>query len=148
MIEHLRQRLRYDPLTGELWWIEFNKRAGTAPTATRKYRRVMVERVEYLEHVLIWALVTGAWPTLEVDHEDKDGSNNRWANLRELSRGDNQRNTRMYSNNKSGFRGVSRASRGSKWVASIRIAGKQHHLGQFDDPALASAVYQAARQDI
>lgn len=141
----LHELLRYDPETGHLFWKAIGKRAGTAATETRRYRRVQIGGVEYLEHVVIWAMQTGAWPTFEIDHRDHDGSNNRWTNLRELSRGDNQRETRFYQNNTSGYRGVSWDKRRSMWAASIRIDGKKQWLGYFDDPAMASAAYQAAR---
>lgn len=53
----------YDPETGVFVWrrgVRKGQRAGTAPTKTRQYRRVMIERVEYLEHVLAVFYMTGS----------------------------------------------------------------------------------------
>ena len=70
-----------------------------------------------------------------VDHINQVTYDNRRSNLRDGSNGLNQRNTKLYSNNKSGFRGV-RCMKDGKFYA--RIGGKQFpdgrglHLGCFD----------------
>ena len=84
-------------------------------------------------------LVTG-WSF--VDHVNGDGLDNRRANLRPADHSKNAMNRAMAANNTSGFKGVSR--RGSKWVAYVKVKGRQTHLGYFDTPQQAALAYDAA----
>ena len=59
-----------------------------------------------------------------------------------------ERSERRHSNNKSGFRGVSFHNQSGKWRATIYINRKQKHLGLFDSPEEAHAVYVAAARSI
>lgn len=77
-----------------------------------------------------------------VDHIDGNTLNNVRANLRLADYSENGRNRKRQSNNKSGFKGVYKADK--KWRASIRLHGKQIHLGGFDTPEEAYEAYKAA----
>lgn len=143
----LNELLQYEPETGKLVWrVDFgNHQAGTAAAyhvgnSQRLY--VNLGGVSYSAHVLIWIMVTGQMPINEIDHIDRNAQNNRWSNLREVARRENQLNTEKYKNNKSGFRGVHR--RGDRWRAIISVDGKNRHLGDFDTPEQAAAAWQAA----
>ena len=53
----------------------------------------------YKTHRVIWLIVYGVWAE-EIDHEDGNGLNNKLANLKCVSRIENQRNKRLsYKNN-------------------------------------------------
>lgn len=97
--ERLREVIHYDPVTGIFTWVASGKRAGTAPTKTRLYRRIGIDGGEYLEQVLAVLYMTGRWPADEVDHDNRDKIDNRRVNLREATRGQNQANTPVYRNN-------------------------------------------------
>jgi hypothetical protein len=79
-----------------------------------------------------------------VDHENGNGLDNRRANLRPASHGQNMGNKRRYRNNASGFKGVSWHRVSGRWVAQASIAGKRCHLGLFDNPIDAALAYDAA----
>jgi hypothetical protein len=82
---------------------------------------------------------------IDVDHRDRDGLNNQKYNLRLCNSKQNGCNSRFYSSNTSGFRGVSRAmSKTNPWQASIRIDGKQKYLGIFSDRLAAAMAYNNA----
>lgn len=74
-------------------------------------------------------------------------SDNRWANLRMVSRSvNNQNQRRARKDNKSGLLGV-RPNR-ARWAASIFVYGKKHHLGTYDTAEEAHAVYIKAKRGL
>lgn len=77
-----------------------------------------------------------------VDHKDGNGLNNKRENLRLATPAQNKQNSKLASNNKSGFKGV--CKRKDKWQANINVNGKRIYLGQFTTPELAHAAYCAA----
>lgn len=142
-IAYLRQRLRYEPETGKLYWREhedmpqrWNTRyAGReAFTAVRNtgYKHGRVLGVAYQAHRVIWALVHGVWPDGQIDHIDHDPVNNRIENLRIVQHRENQRNASLRGNNTSGTMGVSWYKAGSKWTAYITVDCVKQHLGYFN----------------
>jgi len=129
----LRDLLTYDPDTGLLHWriarpprIKAGRLAGYIH---QKYRVVCVDNIQYLAHHLIWTLMTGDWPTMDIDHVDGDGTNNRWSNLRLATPQQNAQNRKPRKSNISGIRGVTWYKPYSRWV--VNISGK--HFGYFDD---------------
>lgn len=66
------------------------------------------------------------------DHIDGDTLNNRKSNLRDATYQDNNRNASLRKDNKSGCPGVSFHKGSQKWMARIKIDGKDKHLGYFD----------------
>jgi hypothetical protein len=93
-----------------------------------------------------WFLMKREWPSHEVDHIDLNKQNNRWINLRLAMPSENCANKPRYSNNSSGFKGVSRFNdRGViRWRARVGVNGKRISLGVFDSPEEAYAAYVAA----
>lgn len=120
-VEELRALLRYAPETGHLYWKvsthgrRMDQPAGTPQPETR-YISLMIDGARYQAHGLIWFLVTGDW--LMVDHEDSDGGNNRWPNLRPATKQQNGWN--VVGRGASGFKGVYRTASG-KWAAQIKV---------------------------
>jgi hypothetical protein len=78
-------------------------------------------------------------PGQEIDHINHNTLDNRRANLRLCSRGENASNLRRSTRNTSGFKGVSWDRSKQKWEANIVQRGKQHFLGYF--PTLESAAH-------
>lgn len=95
------------------------------------YLQVGINQRIYLVHRIIWFMHYGCWPN-EIDHINGVKGDNRIENLREVDRQTNNKNRRMPSNNTSGVTGVSFDAKRNKWVAQIRIDGKQKNLGNFD----------------
>lgn len=83
----------------------------------------------------------------EIDHIDGDGLNNTRANLRIATHTENMRNNRKYSNNVSGYTGVSWNKQKNKWVAFIRVDGHTRYLGYYSDPAEAARAYDSAARE-
>ena len=105
---------------------------------------IIYRKKAYLSHRLVWLYVYGEFPEKEsdIDHIDRNPLNNRISNLRKCSRSENTRNTRLRSNNTSGFKGVSLDKRAGKYVARGQVNGKEEYLGGYLTPEEASEVYE------
>lgn len=159
----LRKLLRYNPATGKLFWRErpvemfkskrsanaWNaKCAGEEAFATDNSYGYLVGSIfdcKYRAHRVIWAMETGEWPTEQIDHEDHDRSNNRFANLRKASNAENARNQSFRCTNTSGITGVYWSKRASKWYAQIKVDGQAIHLGYFSNLPFAAAARTNAK---
>lgn len=89
-------------------------------------------------------LILGAPDGAEVDHINRDGLDNRRANLRLVTRAQNVRNMGGQRRSRSGYKGVAWDARTSKWRAKIEIDGHAIHLGRFADAWDAAQAYNAA----
>ena len=160
--ELLRQLLRYEPDTGKLYWKErtpdmfddgrcksFNSQFANKEAFTftgrdgYKHGNVLNQR-PYLAHRVIWAIVHGKWPLNHIDHINGIRDDNRIVNLRDVSRGQNQRNLKLPTNNTSGVIGVSWANREKKWNAYITVDRRRRSLGYFTDFAEAVSARKEA----
>ena len=101
------------------------------------YVRVVVGKKSYLAHRLVYFMETGVMPT-EIDHINRNKTDNRFCNLREVSRNENALNKGMYKCNTSGYRNVNKHTCG-KFEASFRRNGKRIYVGLFDTPEIANA---------
>jgi hypothetical protein len=82
-------------------------------------------------HTVIWALHSGEWPSDLVDHINQDRLDNRICNLRIANKSINSMNSKIRSDNTSGYRGVTWHSNVKKWMAQVTKNGKHHYLGVF-----------------
>ena len=73
-----------------------------------------LDRKKYLVHRLIWALHYDEVPDL-IDHVDRDKLNNKIENLRASSKSDNNVNSGLRVDNKSGVTGVSYCKRTKRY---------------------------------
>lgn len=83
-----------------------------------------------------------------VDHRNRNGLDNRRANLREATHAENMRNRGLGRNNTSGFKGVSWHTTGKKWQAKIKVDGKGRHLGLFRTAEEAALAYDVAALEL
>lgn len=147
-LERLRELLHYDPDSGSFRWIKkpFKGPVSAGDVAgsihPHGYRTIKIDQVYYREHRLAWFYVYGDWPLSLLDHINGCKSDNRICNLREANLSENAANSKIKSNNTSGYRGVHWSKTKNKWHAKIRVNGKRLFLGQFDSPEDASAVYE------
>lgn len=142
--------LSYDKSSGLLTWkgdMKGGKRKGdvAGSKAQHGYITVRVDGHLYYAHRLVWLIQYGEWPEMEIDHINRDRTDNRIANLRVASRKQQSGNLTLKSN-ASGVRGVY-PGKAKKWVAQINRNGKQVHLGTYLTIKEAKAVYLAAAQD-
>lgn len=141
--------LEYSPETGVFRWkVSRTGKAKAGSIAGSKdrdgYIEIKIDRRLYRAHRLAWLVMTGKWPTIGLDHINRDRSDNRFLNLMEATNSENCRN-KISSQNTSGFKGVYRDGR--RWRAQITLHGNQRCLGSFDDPETAHRSYcEAAKR--
>jgi hypothetical protein len=162
--KYLRECFDYEPETGKLLWrhrplahfhhtrtrkAESYQRAWNAAFAARLvgyaspdgYIVVCLNDRKHQVARVIFKLMTGDEPP-QVDHKDRDRSNNRWDNLRGANAAQNKANSGVSARNQCGWKGVN-AQRG-KFYARIFADGRFKHLGSFATPEEAHAAYCAA----
>lgn len=135
MLSHddLLSRLHYDPETGIFTYRGgvFGKNQGQVAGTVRPdgYVTIIVRRRPYAASRLAWFYVHGRWPQGDIDHKDRNPGNNRLSNLREATRTQNNFNTRVRADSRTGVKGVSLHRASGLYFASIKLNGRVHSLG-------------------
>jgi len=155
--EYLKSILDYNPKTGEFIWEEEKRKrsrsSGVAGTRFKpkkslcSYIRIGIDGKCYLAHRLAWLYTVGEWPNFELDHKDRDGTNNKWENLRSADTVQNKGNIGLKKNNKSGYKGVCWNKQNKNWRAVIMTAREVKHLGCFKTKKEAAAAYNKAAKE-
>lgn len=144
-LERVKELLDYDPETGVFRWrVTYGGRiAGNVcgTTGPDGYINIGLDRKIYKAHRLAWLFMFGVWPHNHIDHKDGDRGNNRINNLRVCTQNQNNKNARKRTDNKSGFKGVSRKAGWRKWVSQCQSDGKKIHIGYFDTAEEAALAY-------
>jgi hypothetical protein len=146
----LEQVLRYEPDTGNLFWLidrprktKAGKKAGYVNKSG--YVEIRYNEIDYRAHRIAWYLHTGEDPSnLQIDHTNNNASDNRICNLRLATSAQNAKNLRKRSGTTSKYKGVSWHKKNGKWQAQIRSDNKNIYLGYYDDPYEAHLAYCAA----
>lgn len=126
--ERLKEKLTYNKYTGKFTWNTSENQVSIgveAGTNLKGYVHISVDGNKYLAHRLAWFYEFGELPASEIDHINRDKSDNRIENLREADRSLNVRNTPARS--KSGYKGIYWYKKYNKW----RVAIKDKHVGYF-----------------
>lgn len=158
--DDILEYISYFPETGQfLWAISPNKnmRAGAIagghfPCGSKEhfnlYRQIRFRGKLYMGHRIAWRIVHGYWPSTDIDHINRDSTDNRFGNLRIGSHSRNAANCAVRRTSKSGLKGVGWAKHANKWKAKIKDGSKQRHLGYFHTPEEAHAAYSDAARRI
>ena len=142
--KQLKQLLRYDPDTGEFTWKvdsvnrSFGDKAGSPDRYG--YIRIGILGMVHSAHRLAFLYMTGKWPKHHVDHVNRVRDDNRWANLRDVTRQVNG-----YNSNAKGY--TWHKSLG-KYQAYITHNQKFIYLGLHDCQLDARAAYLRAKGKI
>ena len=148
--ERLKVLVTYDEKTGVFTWnttLGSRARAGGAAggiDTSTGYHQIRLDKRLYYAHRLAWLYVHGYFPEHEIDHINRDKTDNSISNLREVSRGCNAINAGLRPNNTSGVNGVC-WYRGA-WNAEIRYKNRRIYLGRSKDIIEAAALRLCAEQ--
>lgn len=124
---------------GRNWCAFVNARRRTVYAGYRARVEKGRSRNFYLHRLLL-----NAPEDMQADHIDCDGLNNRRSNLRLASHAENIHNQRGHADSLSGVKGVTWSKVSQKWMAQIRVDGKNRCLGFFADKHEAGAAYAKA----
>ncbi|SER52034.1 MULTISPECIES: HNH endonuclease [Pseudomonas] len=133
--EILKTCLKYEPETGIFYHLP--KRGLMRPgevagsPTTNGYIQITVKGKGYQSHRLAWLYMTGSFPADQIDHINGIKTDNRWQNLREATKAQNQANIRTRKDSRSGIKGVRWDRSTGKWLAEIRANNKVIHVGRF-----------------
>lgn len=148
----LREQLLYLPEKGEFWWIaarkgrDLTRQAGTINNFG--YRVIMLNGHRYVASRLAWLYMTGNLPAQEIDHINRNQSDDRWINLREVSRSENACNTATRIDNASGYRGVCWDKQKLKWKVQVSVKGGKRIQKHFEDINSAVDFYKSKAEEL
>lgn len=147
--EELKTQVSYNPRTGEFSRIA-RMRGSNVPMgpienrpSEHGYIRIRIFKAKHMAHRLAWLYMYGHFPD-EIDHVDRDRSNNAITNLRNVSPIQNRRNMSLRVGNATGVLGVSWSSPREKYISRITMNYGQIWLGQYSDFLDAVAARKAA----
>ncbi len=140
--KELLRILQYDTETGIFTWkIKPSARVERGSIAgcinQDGYRRIKINKKSYMASRLAWFYVKRKWPKKEIDHKNRIRLDNRFENLREVSRKHQMAN--LNPRPRSLPKGVWKANK--KFRASITYNYKKIYLGVFETIEEASGAY-------
>lgn len=112
------------------------------------YWTLKFEGKRYKAHRVAWALMTGQWPSEQIDHINGVRNDNHWSNLRLATQSQNGANSKLRKDNACGFKGVCFREDLGAYRAYIDMHGKRHHLGNFKTAEEASAARSAKAAEV
>lgn len=149
--DYAHSLLKYDMIAGELIWkyqhhkrAQWNGRFAGKPAGHRDksgYTKLRIDGRLYFRHRVIWLLMTGNTPDGEIDHIDRNPTNDAWNNLRIATPSQNSSNQKVRTNKTSSYKGVWWNKRNGKWAAAIQSNNVSYHIGYFATEELAYAAY-------
>jgi len=153
-LERVRELLAYDPATGDFTWriTRGKMNAGEPAGSIWKigYRFIGIDSRSYLAHRLAWLLMTGAWPTQNIDHINGDRADNRFSNLRDVSQALNVQNQRKPHVDKKSCRliGATWDKANRNWKAQVIFKKRTVYSARFETAEAAHAAYVEAKRRI
>lgn len=143
--DELKSFLHYSPQTGVFTYTKgFRKGLVAGWTNNEGYLNIKYKQKIYKLHRLAYVYLGQDLPN-EIDHIDRDKTNNAWVNLRPCSKSENGYNCSIKKSNTSGFVGVSLHKLTGKWQANIREGGRRLYLGLYENVLDAARAYTDAQ---
>lgn len=127
-------------------WNDKNAGENACIIDTLGYELIHLDGKVIKAHHAAFILTEGVKPE-EVDHENGVRNDNRWCNIRSVTRLENTKNRKLRSDNPSGHPGVAYREDSGKWRARINHNGKRINLGSFStEQAAINARIEAEKE--
>ena len=99
------------------------------------YLIIKIKGKQYKAHRLVFAYHNGKFPTMEIDHINRNRTDNRIENLREVDRQTNVDNTTRKPNPDTGTVGIykDKCTKGLKAIYSFRYKGKTYRFRTLEE---------------
>lgn len=149
--EYLKQCFIYNPLTGLLYWrhrpishfpdertqkiwnTRFSGKLALTSKSKNGYLHGSLDNKSVFAHRIIYKLYYGLEPKF-ILHENGNKTDNRIEKLSNGTKRDNALDRKIYSNNESGFPGISYREDMNKWYVQIGVGeGVNKYLGSYSD---------------
>ena len=119
---------------------------GTNPKKDRanRYSTTKIQGQHWCVHKLIYLYHHGIVPD-QLDHINRNTTDNRIENLRPVSASQNASNRTLFKTSTSGYKGVSWHKASNKWFVYVDVNKKRKNIGYFEDLELADLVATEAR---
>lgn len=143
----LLERFDYNPETGLFYPIYPRSVLKSWGTKDKNgYLKGQIKGKDYKVHRLAWFYMTGEIPPGQIDHIDRNRTNNRFNNLRVVTHRENQLNKEYeYGNSLDGFRGVSPVDNG-KFRSYVYFNNERIDLGNYSTAEEAHKAYIIGRR--
>jgi hypothetical protein len=137
----LRELLTYDAIAGTFLYNSRSTPQFNAQFAgeiagwinPRGYRIISIKNRGYGASKLAWLYMTGEWPTKLIDHINGCRADDRFCNLRLVTPAQNCSNGKVYTSNKTGYRGIFWKASRNKWSVTIGVNRRCIFVGEFID---------------
>ena len=114
--------MRYDPDTGQLY--KRGRSVGSLTTNKRHLKVRASDGREYQAHRIAWFMHYREQPPAVLDHINRDGTDNRIANLRAADNSTNQQNISVHTRSQTGIKGIFPIRGGTLYRAEVCINGR------------------------
>jgi len=128
----------YDRINKYKWYVCKNKSGNVS--AKRNYFYNGKNHGVYMHR----EIVNATDPNIPVDHINHNRLDNRKENLRICTQLQNAANKKIYTNNKTGYKGCTLNKITGKYLAGIRVNNKQIWLGTYETAKEAALIYNKA----
>jgi hypothetical protein len=144
--ERLKQLLHYNPDTGKFTRLTKwgSQQIGDEPGCKSKfgYRYIGVDGKGYTAYRLAWLYQYGDFPSGDIDHINRDPTDDRISNLRSVSHSTNLHNS-THRNSASRIKGVYQTKE-NNWQSNIMVQGVKYQLGTYQTIEEATIVRKFA----
>jgi len=135
--DYLKSILHYNPDTGVFTYTSTSRNGWNGRTAGSidyyGYRNLRILGTIYKAHRVAFLYMNGRWPTNDIDHINGTKDDNRWLNIRDVTKSGNLKNQKLNSRNTSRCTGVSWCAQTKKWVVRIKDGKQYRGLGRYGD---------------
>jgi len=150
--EMLKNIIHYSPETGIFTWakprqgIKITDKVGTLKP--NGYILILINSKLYRAHRLAWLYMTSNWPENDIDHINGKRDDNRFCNLREATKEQNNWNKKVRKDSTTGIKNVLYYPKYETYYVKITANKVSHTFGPFKTKDEAAKIAKQKRAEI